>query len=130
MRLWEEPPTFAPMRSQFVGYLLEQLAPLGEVSAKSMFGGWGIYHEGRMFALVADDTLYFKVDDTNRAEFEHENLRPFRYERSDREVAVMSYYQPPAAAIDDREVLCAWARKGVEAAARAATKKKPKKKKP
>lgn len=115
-------------RSGFVDYLVEQLAPLGEVSAKSMFGGWGIYHEGRMFALVADDTLYFKVDDANRADFEREGLQAFRYQRTDREVAVMSYYQPPAAAIDDRELLCAWARKGIEAAARSAAKKKPRKK--
>jgi DNA transformation protein len=120
-----------PKRSEFVDYLVEQLAPLGEVSAKSMFGGWGIYHEGRMFALVADDTLYIKVDDTNRADFERENLRPFRYDRTDKTVAVMSYYEPPAAAIDDRDLLCAWARKGVEAAARAAMKKraKPRRKK-
>jgi DNA transformation protein len=117
-----------PKRSEFVDYLLEQLATLGEVSAESMFGGWGIYHEGRMFALVADDTLYLKVDDANRADFERENLRPFRYDRTDREVAVMSYYQPPAAAIDDRELLCALARKGIEAAARASAKKrKPRK---
>lgn len=115
-------------RNEFVVYLLEQLAPLGEVSAKSMFGGWGIYHEGRMFALVADDTLYFKVDDTNRADFEREGLQPFRYDRTDKEVAVMSYYEPPTAAIDDRDLLCEWARKGIEAATRAATKKRPKKK--
>jgi len=119
------------MRSQFVTYLLEQLAALGDVGAKSMFGGWGIYHEGRMFALVADDTLYFKVDDSSRADFERENLRPFRYEKTAQEVVVMSYYQPPAGAIDDRELLCAWARKGIEAAGRAAEKKraKPKRRK-
>lgn len=115
-----------PKRTQFVDYLLEQLAPLGEVSARGMFGGWGIYHEGRMFALVADDTLYLKVDDTSRADFEREGLQPFRYARTDREIAVMSYYQPPAAAIDDRALLCTWARKGVEAAARAAEKKRAK----
>jgi DNA transformation protein len=113
-------------RSEFVDYLLEQLAPLGDVSARGMFGGWGIYHEGRMFALVADDTVYFKVDDANRTDFEREGLQPFRYARTDREIAVMSYYQPPAAAIDDRELLCVWARKGIEAAARAAEKKRAK----
>jgi DNA transformation protein and related proteins len=110
-------------RSEFVDYLVEQLAPLGDVSARSMFGGWGVYCDGRMFALVADDTLYIKVDDVSRAEFERENLSPFRYERRDRGEAVMDYYEPPAAAIDDREMLCVWARKGVDAAARAAAKK-------
>jgi DNA transformation protein len=116
------------MRSEFVNYLLEQLAPLGDVTAKSMFGGWGIYHDGRMFALVAEETLYIKVDDANRADFEREGLQPFRYQRRENEVASMSYYQPPSAAIDDRELLCAWGRKGVEAAARSARKKPSRKK--
>ena len=111
--------------SQFTDYLVEQLAPLGEVTARSMFGGWGIYCEGRMFALVAEDMLYFKVDDINRAEFEREGLLPFRYAKTGKEVAVMSYYQPPAAALDDRDLLCAWARKGIEAAARVAEKPRP-----
>ena len=114
-------------RSEFVDYVVEQLAPLGDVSARAMFGGFGIYCEGRMFALVAEDTLYLKVDDTNRSDFEREGLQPFCYDRTDKSVAVMSYYQPPAAAIDDRELLCAWARKGVEAATRAAQKVRAKK---
>ncbi len=116
------------MPTEFVNYLLGQLAPLGEINARGMFGGWGIYHDGRMFALVADDTLFLKVDDVSRAEFESAGLQPFRYERTDREVAVMSYYQPPTAALDNRELLCAWARKGVEAAARAASNKPRRKK--
>jgi DNA transformation protein len=115
-----------PRTSEFVTYLVEQLAPLGEVTARGMFGGWGIFHEGRMFALVVDDTLYLKVDDASRGDFEREGLQPFRYERTDREVAVMSYYQPPSAALDDRELLCEWARRGVDAAARAKSPRKPK----
>ena len=113
-----------PRRSEFVDFVVEQLASLGGVTAKSMFGGWGVYYEGRMFALVADDTLYIKVDDTNRAEFEAAGLQPFRYERREKGEAVMDYYEPPAAAVDDRELLCEWARKGIEAAARKAQKKR------
>lgn len=115
-------------RSEFVDYLVEQLAPLGDVTAKSMFGGWGILLDGRMFGLVADETFYIKADAESRADFERENLPPFRYQRREREVAVMTYFQPPAAAIDDRELLCMWARKGVEAAARSAAKKTRRKK--
>ena len=112
-------------RSEFVTYLLEQLAPLGEVRARAMFGGHGIYLGERMFALVAEDTLYIKVDDVNRAEFEARGLQPFRYEMRG-EMKIMSYWQPPADALDDREMLCEWARKGCEAADRAAGKKKRK----
>jgi DNA transformation protein and related proteins len=116
-------------RSEFVDYLVEQLATLGDVTAKSMFGGWGIFRDGRMFALVASDTLYFKVDDESRADFEREKLRPFRYERRDQGEATLPYYEAPAAALDDRELLCTWARKGIEAATRAAQRSPKRKRK-
>jgi len=112
-----------PKRSEFVEYLLEMLQPLGEIRAKSMFGGWGLYADELFFAIVAEETLYFKVDGTNCPEFEERGLKPFRFEMRDK-VATMRYYQPPAEALDNRELLCAWARKGVEAAARAKVRKK------
>jgi DNA transformation protein and related proteins len=111
------------MSREFITYLLEQLAPLGDVRARAMFGGFGIYRGERMFALVAEDALYIKVDDVSRAEFEALGLQPFRYEAGGK-VMVMSYWRPPVEAMDDREMLCEWARKGCEAAERAAGKKK------
>jgi DNA transformation protein len=113
-----------PRRSEFVDYLVESLSPLGDVRAHAMFGGWGFSLEGRMFALVAFETFYIKADDANRADFESRGLAPFRYEAHGK-VSVMSYYQPPSAALDDRELLCEWARRGVEAAARAVKKPAP-----
>lgn len=111
-----------PRDTAFVTYVLEQLVPLGDVTARAMFGGHGIYLEGRTFALIAEDTLYLKVDDGSRAEFEQAGLKPFRYESS-KGTATMSYYEPPSAAIDDREQLCVWARKAVAAAQRVPAKK-------
>ena len=113
--------------SEFVEYLTGQLQPLGEVTARGMFGGWGFYLDGRMFALVAMEAFYIKADDVNRAEFETRGLEPFRYEMKGK-LKAMAYFQPPAAAMDDGELLCAWARKGVAAAARA-VKRKPAKRK-
>jgi len=117
-----------PKRSEFLEYLLEMLQSLGEIRAKSMFGGWGLYANDHFFAIIADETLYFKVDDMNVAEFEARGLKPFRYDANEK-VATMRYYQPPAEALDDRELLCEWARKGVEAAERAKAAKKPRRKK-
>ena len=110
-------------KSEFVEYLTEQLQPLGAVSARAMFGGWGFYLDGRVFAIVADDTFFIKVDDENRVEFETRGLQPFRYDMKGK-LMTMAYFQPPVEAMDDGEILCAWARKGVEAAARAAKMKK------
>jgi DNA transformation protein len=112
-----------PRSSEYVDYLVEMLQPLGEIRVKSMFGGWGFYADEWFFAIVGDDAFYVKVDDVSRAEFEALGLEPFRFEMRGRQ-AVMDYYLPPAAALDDRELLCVWARKGIEAAKRAAAKKK------
>lgn len=117
-----------PRRSEFVEYLVEMLRPLGEVSARSMFGGWGVYAGERFFAIVAGETLYLKADDVNREEFTGRGLAPFRYERNGR-MAEVDYFQAPPEALDDRELLCAWAQKGLAASERAAAKKKTKAKK-
>jgi DNA transformation protein len=107
-----------PQKSEFVEYLEEMLQPLGEIRVKAMFGGWGFYADERFFAIVADEGFYVKVDDVSREEFESRGLKPFRYEMRGTK-ATMDYYEPPAEAMDDREMLCEWARKGLEAAGRA-----------
>lgn len=116
-----------PKQSDYVIYLLELLTDFGEVEARSMFGGFGLYLDGLMFALVADDVLYFKVDELSKPEFDALELTPFVFEKNGRKSS-MSYHVPPASAVDDAEELCDWARKGHEAALRAAKKKKPRKK--
>lgn len=104
---------------EFVEHLLDLLRPLGEVGARAMFGGWGFYLEGKMFALVAFETFYIKADDVNRADFTSRGLAPFRYEMRPGKFNEMSYFTPPADALEDSVELCGWARKGVEAARRA-----------
>lgn len=111
----------------FIDYLLELLEPLGGVSARKMFGGHGIYKDGRMFGLVADEVLYLKVDAQSKPEFEAEDLGPFIYEKNGKPMA-MSYHRVPEAALDEPELMQEWAWKGVDAAMRAPAPKKRKKK--
>ena len=98
-------------------HLLDLLEPLGPVSARRMFGGYGIYLDRTMFALVADDTLYLKADDASRAAFVAAGLEPFRYARKGKSYE-MSYYAAPEEALEDAELLRDWARKAVDAAMR------------
>jgi DNA transformation protein len=91
---------------------------IGRVAARAMFGGWGVYREGRMFGLIAEDTLYLKVDDANRPAFEAEGLGPFVYEGKSKRVA-MSYFEVPPAALDDAAEMRPWARSAYDAALRA-----------
>lgn len=114
----------------FVEYTLELLEPLGPVQARAMFGGWGLYHAGRMMGLIVEDRLYLKTDDTTRPAFEAAGGEPFVYDAGKgRKPVTMSYWTPPADASDDAHALLPWARRAVEASLRAAQKKPAAKKK-
>ncbi len=105
--------------NEFVSHVLDLLEPLGPVSARRMFGGYGIYLDRLMFALVASDTLYLKVDDESRGEFEAAGLEPFRYTKKGKSYQ-MSYHAAPEDALEDADLLRDWARKAVDAAMRSA----------
>ena len=102
-------------KDEYVEYLLECLQSTGAVRAKSMFGGYGIYMDDLMFALVADDVLYFKTGDNNRVDFTERNLKPFCYERAGKQIK-MSYHEAPADVFDDEALMSLWANKAIESA--------------
>ena len=99
---------------EYLTYVLEQLEGLGPVQARRMFGGAGIYAQRIMFALVADDVLYLKVDDANRADFEAAGAEPFQPFPD--KPAVMPYYEVPADVLEDSSRLVEWAQKALAAA--------------
>lgn len=103
--------------SEFIGFLQELLEKWGQVTARRMFGGHGLYHEGLMFAIVVDNRLYLKVDAQNRPDFEALGLTPFTYSMKGREVA-LSYWSAPDAIFDDPTEAVRWARSACDAAAR------------
>lgn len=105
----------------FIDYLLELLTPLDGVSAKRMFGGYGLFRDGLMFALVSDDTLYFKVDDQSVARFTERELEPFTYIKAGKPMA-MSYYRAPEETMDSSDDMCEWATVAYEAARRASNR--------
>jgi DNA transformation protein len=86
-----------------------------------MFGGVGFYAEGLFFALIADDRLYFKVDDSTRPDFEHLGMEPFR---PFGEENAMGYYEVPADVLEDSAQLQLWMRKAVDVAANAKASKR------
>ena len=103
------------VRPQYLAYLLEQLDVLGNLRSRRMFSGVGLYSRELFFGLVHDDTLFFKTDDTNSADYIARNMPRFM-PFPDRPKAVMAYYQVPADVIEDAEALVAWARKSVAVA--------------
>lgn len=107
------------MSDEFCDHVSDLLAPLGPVRIRKMFGGYGVYTGDLMFGLVADDTLYLKVDDQTRARYAAAGLAPFTYEREDGDPIVFSYCEAPPEGLDDSAVLCEWATEAIEAARRA-----------
>lgn len=100
-----------------VDHLLELLAPLGATNARRMFGGWGLYVDGLIVAIVIDGELLLKVDEASRDAFEAAGCRPFLYRAKGREVP-MSYWSVPESALDSPEAMRPWARKALDAALR------------
>ncbi|MEK7649582.1 MAG: TfoX/Sxy family protein [Patescibacteria group bacterium] len=96
------------------------------VTSRGMFGGWGIYKDGFFFALIADGRLYFKVDDSNRADYERAGSEPFRYSSKDKKAITMSYWELPAVVMDDKEELERWIEKSLRVARSARVTKKQK----
>ncbi len=108
--------------SEFVEFVIEQMASFGSPRARAMFSGYGVYRDDQIFAFIVDDRLYLKVDATSRVEFEAKGLRPFSYVARGKSVT-MSYFEAPPEVFEDPEAMRLWAQKAYEAAVRA---KKPK----
>jgi len=114
---------------EFRDYVLEQLASAGKVSPRQMFGGVGLYLDGLFFALIDDDTLYFKTDDANRPRFEQAGSRPF-CPYPDRPGHVMAYWAVPAEVLEDTEQLREWTRASLAAALAARSKRSVRRRRP
>ena len=105
---------------EYMTYVIDQLECLGSVRPKRMFGGAGLYFEDLFFGIVADDVLYFKVDDSNRADYEAAGMEPFQ-PFPEKEI-VMQYYEVPIDVLENKNTLRDWADKAVRIAERKAKK--------
>lgn len=106
--------------STFLAFVLEQLTTVRDVSSRRLFGGVGIYSGDEFFAIVDDDTLFFKVDDASRATYREAGMPPFRPMKD--KPPMEGYYQVPVAVLEDADALAAWAAVAIAVAARARIK--------
>ena len=107
----------------FAEFLREQLAPLGHVTMRRMFGKTGVFCDGLMLGMVRDNTLYFRVDDDNRATFkEAESFPPLNYEKKGSTID-LSFWRAPERLFDEPDELVTWARAALAAAHRVAAKR-------
>jgi DNA transformation protein len=107
----------------FAVFLREQLAPLGRVTMRRMFGKTGVFCDGLMLGMVTDNTLYFRVDDHNRTIFEEaEAFPPLNYEKQGRTID-LSFWRAPERLFDEPDDFVTWARAALAAARRVAAKR-------
>jgi DNA transformation protein len=107
----------------FAAFLCEQLAPLGRITMRRMFGKTGVFCDGLMLAMVRDDALYFRVDEGNRAAFkEAESFPPLNYAKKGGTID-LAFWRAPERLFDEPDELVAWARAALAAAGRVAAKR-------
>src|SRR3977135_1892581 len=107
----------------FAEFLREQLAPIGRVARRGMFGKTGVFCDGVMLGMVRDNTLYFRVDDDNRAVFkEAESFPPLNYEKKGGAID-LSFGRAPERLFDEPDEFVTWARAALAAARRVAVKR-------
>ena len=111
-----------PVTPGFRIFVLEQLEQIvRDLRDRTMFGGVGVYAGEDFFALIANDTLYLKVDDATRPKYQAAGLSPFRPYGPDGDE--MQYYQVAADVIEDSDALRPWVKDAIAASRRAKTAK-------
>jgi DNA transformation protein len=112
------------LNKAYLDFIVDWLAPLGEITSRSMMGGCVLYCDGVVFALIAESSLHLKVDDTTRPRYQALGLKPFQPFPDN--PGTMQYYPPPAEFFEDADVMAEWGRAAVEVGKRAAAKRKGK----
>ena len=105
-------------RNEFLELVTEQMAGLGAIATRRMFGGHGIYCDGLFIAIITGDKLYFKADTQTQAAFEARGLPRFGYSARGKSVQLM-YYEAPAEVFDEAQAMRDWGRLALTAAVRA-----------
>src|SRR5882757_6415696 len=107
----------------FAEFLREQLTPIGRVTMRRMFGKTGVFCDGVMLGMVTENTLYFRVDDHNRAIFkEAESAPPLNYAKQGATID-LAFWRVPERLFDEPDELVTWARAALAAAHRVAVKR-------
>jgi DNA transformation protein len=109
--------------NNYLQFVLDQLAALGDVSTRRMFGAVGLYCDEHFFAIIDNDTLYFKVDEATRPDYEARGMGAFR-PYADRPEVSMTYFEVPADALEDPGELIQWARRSVAVAMKKVARRK------
>ena len=99
------------METGYQQFVLDQLGGLPGVTCRAMFGGYGLYQNGRFFGIIHKSRLYFKTHDGTREQYVKEGMQPFRPNRSQ---TLKNYYEVPPDVIEDSDCLIKWAKEAAD----------------
>lgn len=92
--------------SDFNDYVVKDLlADVEGIFSRAMFGGYGLYKDGIIFGIIADDELYLKVDKSNKDRFESFGSHPFEYDGKKHKKIAMSYWVVPEEVLENRSLV-------------------------
>lgn len=112
------------MKNEFVNYVLDLLSPHGNIRARAMFGGYGIYKDGIIAGIIIQDELYFKADKESATDYEAAGSRPFSY-LSNGKMVKMSYWLVPLDIMEDEKLIGEWLERSWRISFEAKRKKEP-----
>ncbi|MFO0701965.1 MAG: TfoX/Sxy family protein [Nitrospira sp.] len=95
----------------FKDFILDQMADLHGVTARAMFGGYGLYHRAKFFGIIHKGRLYFKVTAATAPRYKEHGMKPFR---PNTKQMLKSFYEVPVDVLEDAEALTQWATHAVE----------------
>ncbi len=98
-------------QGSFKDFVLDQLADLPDVTARAMFGGYGLYHRAIIFGIIHKGRLYFKVTTATVHRYKEHGMKPFR---PNAKQTLKSFYEVPIDVIEDAEALTEWASQSVD----------------
>lgn len=110
-----------PVSRTYHDYVIDQMRKISAITSRAMFGGYVVYSHGVAFAILDDDRLYFKTDDSNRGDYQNAGMQPWDYRGDGR--GSMSNFEVPEGVLEDPAELALWAQKAIAAAV--AKKKQP-----
>ncbi|MBR0932164.1 TfoX/Sxy family protein [Bradyrhizobium jicamae] len=104
----------------FAEFLREQLASLGRITMRRMFGKTGVFCDGVMLGMVTDNTFYVRVDEQNREIFkEAASSPPLNYAKQGHTID-LAFWRMPERLYDEPDEFAAWAQAALAAAHRVA----------
>ena len=107
-------------KTDFLSYILDDaMNGIPGITARAMFGGYGLYKDGVIFGIIADDELYFKTGDSNQKDYTSAGSRPFTYEGKKGKKIALSYWEVPSDVLENREEIEVWINKAVKVSLKA-----------